>query len=156
MKIEYHNLYTHFIFTTLHRLPVIIEKNRIRIEKYITGIVNNNDSHLYAIYANPEHAHFLVSRSPKMSEESLASIVAESSHRFINENKLCENQFAWQETASAFSVSKSDVDKVCKYILNQPEHHRKMSFAEEYESFIKHYQKTLQPFEKPHQNKVIR
>ncbi len=156
MKIEYHNLYTHFIFTTLHRLPVIIEKNRIRIEKYITGIVNNNDSHLYAIYANPEHAHFLVSRSPKMSEENLASIVAESSQRFINENKLCENQFAWQETASAFSVSKSDVDKVCKYILYQPEHHRKMSFAEEYESFIKHYQKTLQPFEKPHQNKVIR
>jgi putative transposase len=148
MKIEYHNLYTHFIFSTLHRLPVIPKKNRIRIEKYITGIVNNNDSHLYAIYANPEHAHFLVSRSPKMSEENLGSIVAESSQRFINENKLCENQFAWQETASAFSVSKSDVDKVCKYILNQPEHHRKISFAEEYESFIKFYQKTLQPFEK--------
>ena len=43
MKIEYNNLYTHFIFTTLHRLPIIPEKNRIRIEKYITGIVNNND-----------------------------------------------------------------------------------------------------------------
>lgn len=41
MKIEYNNLYTHFIFTTLHRLPVIAEKNRERIEKYITGIVNN-------------------------------------------------------------------------------------------------------------------
>ena len=148
MKIEYHNLYTHFIFSTLHRLPVIPEKNKIRIEKYITGIVNNNDSHLYAIYANPEHAHFLVSRSPKMSEENLASVVAESSQRFINENKLCENQFTWQETASAFSVSKSGVDKVCKYILNQPEHHRKISFHEEYEVFIKFYQKTLQPFEK--------
>ena len=37
MKIEYHNLYTHFIFSTLHRLPVIPEKKRIRIEKYITG-----------------------------------------------------------------------------------------------------------------------
>jgi len=71
-------------------LPVIPEKNKIRIEKYITGIVNNNDSHLYAIYANPEHAHFLVSRSPKMSEENLASVVAESSQRFINENKLRE------------------------------------------------------------------
>ncbi|TMI90584.1 MAG: transposase, partial [Bacteroidetes bacterium] len=45
--------------------------------------------------------------------------------------------------ASAFSVSKSDVDKVCKYILNQPEHHRKVSFAEEYDELIKHYQKTL-------------
>ena len=66
----------------------------------------------------------------------------------VNENKLCENQFTWQETASAFSVSKSDVDKVCKYIPNQPGHHRKISFTEEYESFIKFYQKTLQPFEK--------
>ncbi len=148
MKIEYNNLYTHFIFTTLHRLPVISEKNRERIEKYITGIVNNNNSQLYAIYANPEHVHFLVSRTPELSEEILASVIAESSQKFINQNKLCGNQFAWQESASAFSVSKADVDRVCKYILNQPEHHRKVSFAEEYEAFIKFYQKTLLPSEK--------
>ncbi len=156
MKIEYNNLYTHFIFTTLHRLPLISEKHRERIEKYMTGIVNNNDSQLYAIYANPEHAHFLVSRSPKLSEEYLASMVAESSQSFINQNKLCSHQFAWQESASAFSVSKKDDDKVCKYILNQPEHHRKISFTEEYDAFIKFYQKTLQPFEKSVRNKVIR
>lgn len=146
MKIEYNNLYTHFILTTLHRLPVIDEKHRQRIEKYITGIVNNNDSHLYSIYANPEHVHFLISRSPKLSEENIATIVAESSQRFINENKLCATHFAWQDSASAFSVSKSDVDKVCKYILNQPEHHKKITFQEEYETFIKFCQKTLQPF----------
>jgi putative transposase len=145
MKIEYNNLYTHFIFTTLHRLSLISEEHRGRIEKYITGIVNNNGSHLYAIYANPEHVHFLVSRSPELSEEILASVIAESSQRFINQNKLCSTEFAWQESASAFSVSKSDVDKVCKYILNQPEHHRKVSFSEEYEAFIKFYQKTLHP-----------
>lgn len=146
MKIEYNNLYTHFIFTTLHRLPLISEKFRERIEKYITGIVNNNDCHLYAIYANPEHVHILVSRSPQMAEGTLASIIAESSHRFINQNKLCNGPFAWQQSASAFSVSKSDVDKVCKYILNQRDHHRKVSFAEEYEKFIHFYQKTLYPF----------
>jgi hypothetical protein len=60
--------------------------------------------------------------------------------------KLCEREFAWHETGAAFSVSKSDVDKVCKYILNQKEHHRKMTFPEEYEKFIKFYQKTLQSF----------
>ncbi len=119
MKIEFNNLYTHFIFTTLHRAPLIFEKNRERIEKYMTGIVNNNDSQRYAIYANPEHAHFLVSRSPRISEEQLASIVAESAQSFINQNKLCSHHFAWQESASAFSVSKKDIDKVCKYILNQ-------------------------------------
>ena len=148
MKIEYNNLYTHFIFTTLHRSPVIEEKHRQRIEKYITGIVNNNDSHLYSIYANPEHVHFLISRSPKLSEENIATIIAESSQRFINENKLCATHFTWQDSASAFSVSKSDIDKVCKYILSQPEHHKKITFKEEYETFIKFYQKTLHPFEK--------
>src|SRR3989304_2392554 len=141
MKIEYNNLYTHFIFITLNRFPFIKEQNRI--EKYITGIVNNNESKLYAIYANPEHVHFLVSRSPKLSEETLATIVAESTERFINGNRLCKGKFAWQQSASAFSVSKSEVDKVCKYILNQAEHHRKVSFSEEYEIFIKHYQDTL-------------
>jgi len=144
MIIKYNNLYTHFIFVTLNRFPFVNEKNRERIEKYITGIVNNNDSKLYAIYANPEHVHFIASRSAKLSEETLARIIAESSQRFINENKLCVGRFAWQESAAAFSISKSDVDRVCKYILNQPHHHRKVSFAEEYEKFIKFYQKTLQ------------
>jgi len=144
MKIEYNNLYTHFIFTTLHRQPTISEIHRERIEKYITGIVNNNGSHLYSIYANSEHAHFLISRSPKISEEVLATKVAESSQRFINENKLCKGHFSWQETAAAFSVSKSDVDRVCKYILNQPGHHKKETFADEYEKFIKFYQQSLE------------
>ena len=143
MKIEYHNLYTHFILITKNRHPAITEQNRERIEKYITGIVNNNYSKLYSIYANPEHIHFLISRSPKLSEEVLITIIAESSSKFINENKLSQGLFEWQESASAFSVSKSDVDKVCKYILNQTEHHKKVTFAEEYDEFIKHYQKTL-------------
>ena len=146
MKIEFNNLYTHFIFSTLHRLPVITETFRERIEKYVAGIVNNNSSKLYAIYANPEHVHFLASRSPKISEEMLATVVAENSQRFINENKLSVTPFAWQDSAAAFSVSKSDIDRVCKYILNQPEHHRKVSFQEEYDKFIKFYQKTIRPY----------
>ena len=143
MKIDYNNLYTHFVFITQHRQPIIHENNRIRIEKYITGIVNNNSSKLYAIYANPEHVHFLVSRAPDISEEALATIIAESSERFINKNKLAIGNFVWQNSASAFSVSKSEVDKICKYILNQPRHHKKTSFAEEYDSFIKYYQTTI-------------
>lgn len=148
MKIEYNNLYTHFILTTLHRRPLISEDHRVRIEKYMTGIVNNNDSHLYSIYANPEHVHLLISRSPQLSEENMASMIAESSERFINQNKLCKTRFSWQDSAAAFSVSKSDVDRVCKYILNQKEHHRKVTFTEEYEKFLKFYQKTLDPYKK--------
>jgi REP element-mobilizing transposase RayT len=144
MKIPYNNLYTHFVFTTYKRNRVIPEKNRERIEKYITGIVNNNSSKMYAIYANPEHVHFLVSRAPTISEQSLANVVANSSERFINENKLAINgRFSWQSSASAFSVSKSDVDRVCKYILAQPEHHKITTFEEEYEQFMKYYQEAL-------------
>ena len=143
MKVEYNNLYTHFVFTTLRREPIIMEENRQRIEKYITGIVNNNNCQLYAIYANPEHVHFLISRSPNIDEERLAGIVANSSARFINDNGLCKGDFQWQMSCSAFSVSKKDVDNVCKYILNQPEHHRKHTFAEEYEAFIKFYETSM-------------
>lgn len=143
MKIEYYNLYTHLILITQNRLPLIAEHCRERIEKYITGIVNNNNSKMYSIYANPEHLHFLISRSPHISEETMLTIIAESSSKFIRDNKLCTGTFAWQQSASAFSVSKSDIDKVCKYILNQPIHHKKISFAEEYDKFLKHYQKTL-------------
>jgi putative transposase len=145
MKVEFHNLYTHFVFTTLNRESLISEENRERIEKYITGITNNKDCHLYAIYSNPDHTHLLISRSPSLSDESLAGIIANSSEKFINENKLCKFRFQWQNSCSAFSVSKSDVDKVCKYILNQPEHHKKHSCLDEYNEFIKFYQKTLIP-----------
>ncbi len=145
MKIEYNNLYTHFIFTTLHRIPSITENHREEIEKYITGIIRNHDCQLYAIYANPEHVHFLVSRTPSISEESLANIIEISSEVFINRKKYCKGVFKWQDCCSAFSISKSDVDRVCQYILNQAAHHRKISFAEEYEAFLKFYQKTLHP-----------
>jgi REP element-mobilizing transposase RayT len=131
------------VFTTLHREPIINKLYRDRIEKYITGIVNNNGCHLYAIYANPDHMHFLVSRAPDINEERLATIIANSSEKFINDNNLCNFHFNWQDSCSAFSVSKSDIDKVCKYILNQPKHHKIYSFSEEYEIFIKFYQKSL-------------
>jgi putative transposase len=143
MKVEFNNLYTHFILTTLHRENLIQENQRERIEKYITGIVNNNSCHLYAIYANPDHMHLLISRSPNIDEETLSGIVASSSAKFINENKLCKFHFEWQMSCSAFSVSKSDIDKVCKYVLNQAEHHKKHSFTEEYDAFLKFYQKTI-------------
>ena len=133
MTIEYNNLYTHFILITENRNPSIPEKSRQRIEKYITGIVNNNQSKLYSIYANPEHIHLLISRSPVLSEQSIATIISESTLKFINDNKLCPGRFAWQQSAAAFSISKAS-----RLIGN-----KKISFATEYDSFIKHYQKTL-------------
>jgi len=143
MEVQYNNLYTHFVFTTQDRFPVITEIHRERIEKYITGIVNNHHCKMYAIYANPEHVHFLVSRDSAMSEKELADLIAKASEIFINNNKLCKGKFYWQSSCSAFSVSKNDIDKVCKYILNQAVHHKKQTFVEENKQFLKFYQKTL-------------
>jgi len=143
MEVQYNNLYTHFVFTTQDRFPCISEIHRERIEKYITGIVNNHQCKMYAIYANPEHVHFLVSRDPTMSEKELADLIAKASEIFINNNRLCKGRFYWQSSCSAFSVSKRDIDKVCKYILNQPKHHKKQTFTEEYADFLKFYQHNL-------------
>jgi len=98
---------------------------------------------MYAIYANPEHVHFLVSRDPAMSEKELADLIAKSSEIFINNNRLCKGKFYWQSSCSAFSVSKREINKVCKYILNQPVHHKKQTFVEENKQFLAFYQQTL-------------
>ena len=143
MKIEYNNLYIHYVLITKDRFPLIKSEHRSRIESYISGIISNHNSKMYAIYANPEHLHFLVSRSPIISDEVFLSRIADSSEKFINENSFSDGKFSWQQSASAFSVSKADIDTVCKYILNQPEHHKKKTFQQEYDEFIKFYQQTV-------------
>jgi len=143
MEVLYNNLYTHFVFTTKQRLPLIEENHRERIEKYISGIANNHGCKMYSIYANPEHVHFIISRAPAMSEKDLAELIAQASEIFINNNNLCKGKFSWQSSCSAFSVSKKEVDRVCKYIKNQPIHHKKQTFAEETDWFLKFYQRTI-------------
>jgi len=143
MEAQYNNLFTHFVFTTKDRFPCILENSRERIEKYITGVVNNHKCKMYAIYANPEHVHFLISRSPEMSENEVANLIANASEIFINKEKLVAGRFLWQTSCSAFSVSKWDIDKICNYILSQPEHHKKTTFAEEYDKMLKYYNQTL-------------
>ena len=103
MKIEYYNIYMHYVLITQNRMPIILEKFRERIEKYITGIVNNNGCKLYKIYANPEHIHILLSRAPQIGDEELITIIANSSEKFINEKRLCVGLFQWQQSCSAFS-----------------------------------------------------
>jgi REP element-mobilizing transposase RayT len=143
MEVTYNHLYTHFIFTTQDRQPIIENRYRDRIEKYITGIINHHQCKLYAIYANTEHVHLLVSRDPAISEKELATLIANASENFINQNKMCLGWFRWQTSCSAFSVSKRDIDKVCQYILNQPQHHQTQTFTDEFDKMMDFYQKKL-------------
>ena len=68
--------------------------------------------------------------------EIIKQVKGNSSHT-INQSNLLENKFAWQTGYSAFSVSESVVEKVREYVLNQKEHHKKDSFQDEHEKFLK-------------------
>jgi len=76
------------------------------------------------------------------SEQSIAGVVhlieGEASH-WINENRLTKMKFEWADEYYAVSVSQSNVDSVKTYIKNQAEHHRKKSYAEECEEFMKKF-----------------
>ncbi len=66
--------------------------------------------------------------------------VKAKSSKYINDNKLTKERFEWQKGFGVFSYSKSHVDKVYKYILNQEAHHKKQSFYDEYIAFLKAYE----------------
>jgi len=66
--------------------------------------------------------------------------IKKSSNEFIKENKLTRFKFNWQEGYGAFSYSHSQIDNVIKYVMNQKEHHRKVTFKEEYIDFLKKFE----------------
>jgi hypothetical protein len=63
-------------------------------------------------------------------------IVKTNSSRWIHESRVLHRTFAWQTGYAAFSVSESRADQVSRYILNQAEHHRKITFQEELIAFL--------------------
>ncbi len=71
--------------------------------------------------------------------QNIMQLIKGESSYWINKNELTSQKFEWQDEYFAVSVSKSGLDAVRKYIHNQEEHHRKKSFQEEYEEFIKNY-----------------
>ncbi|MNR48645.1 Transposase IS200 like protein [compost metagenome] len=66
-------------------------------------------------------------------------IVKGKSSRFINDKQLTKHKFEWQEGYGVFSYSKSHIDAVYKYIVNQEEHHKKQNFKNEYLSLLDKY-----------------
>jgi len=96
------------------------------------GIISNNQSKPIAIYCNPDHVHILIGLHPSISVSDMARDVKSSSSKWINDNRWVKGRFQWQEGYGAFTYSKSQIDSVVKYILSQPEHHKKNSFKEEY------------------------
>jgi putative transposase len=90
-------------------------------------------------YVNPEYVHSLIDLPTNKTIEEVVQLFKGASSHWINEEKLLRGRFAWGRGYGAFSVSHSDVDRVAAYIAGQQGHHRKKSFSEEFELFVKKY-----------------
>lgn len=140
MANTYTQLYIQLIFAVKHQQAVIHENNRERIEKYICGITKNLNCKPISIYCNPNHIHLLLSVHPSICLSAAVRDIKSFSSRFINENQLVGGHFKWQRGYGAFSYSQSQIEKVKNYIANQKEHHRKITFKEEYISLLKAFE----------------
>ena len=132
MANTYTQLYIQFVFAVKGRENLIKESFRDELEKVMCGIINKHKCKTYAIYVNPDHAHIFVGMHPTVSPSKLMEQVKSGSSKWINEKKLILGKFNWQDGFGAFTYSKSHIDRVVNYVLNQPEHHKKQSFKDEY------------------------
>ncbi|MBN3582131.1 IS200/IS605 family transposase [Algoriphagus aestuarii] len=136
MANTYTQIHIQFVFVTMYRMAFISENWEIRLFEYITSIIQNNKHKVLAINGTKDHIHVLIGLRPDQSISELAQMVKASSSKWINEEKLTKIKFYWQEGFGAFSYTKSDIEKVVKYIVNQKEHHKKNSFLEEYKNVL--------------------
>jgi len=90
-------------------------------------------------FFNADHIHALIDLPTNLTIEQVVQLLKGSSSHWINQNRLIQGRFAWGRGYGAFSVSHSDVERVAAYIAGQEEHHRKRTFAQEYELFVKRY-----------------
>lgn len=139
MANTYTQIYIQIIFAVKGRQNLIPKEHRDELHKFITGIVSNRGQKLFSIFAMPDHVHLLVSISPNILISDLVRDVKAGSSKFINENNWVMGKFYWQEGYGAFSYSRSSVDNVVKYILNQEVHHKKKTFKEEYLDFLRKF-----------------
>jgi REP element-mobilizing transposase RayT len=128
------------VFAVKGRERLISANHREELQQYITGIIQNRGHKLLAIFCMPDHAHILIGMEPTCSISDLTRDIKASSSKFINDKKWVKGKFNWQSGYGAFSYSRSHMDTVIKYILNQEEHHKRQSFKEEYVGLLKKYE----------------
>lgn len=132
----YTQLYYHIVFGTKHRKPCLKKDKRDELYKYIWGILNKKDCHLYRINGVEDHLHIFTHLHPSISLANLIKDIKLASSDWINDNKIFPMFSGWQKGYAAFTKSDNDKDTVINYIKNQEEHHRKKSFKEELKTLL--------------------
>ncbi len=99
---------------------------------------------MLAVYCMPDHLHLFVGVKPALIIPNFVKEIKVQSNEFIRAKNWVGGAFHWQEGYGVFSYGHSQVERVCSYVFNQEEHHKKKTFKEEYHSFL---EKFSVPFE---------
>ena len=132
-------VYIHLVFHTKYNSVTIREDELPALFAYIDGIIVNKKSMVIQIGGVPNHIHILCTLPRTVSMADFVEDIKKCSSKWIKTLNPYYSQFAWQGGYGIFSVSASAVEKVKQYVMSQKEHHRKMTFREEYEAFLQAY-----------------
>src|ERR1700748_609657 len=139
MPNTYSQIHIQCVMAVKYRQALIESSWKEQLHKYITGIVQNHGHKLIAINSMPDHLHLFIGFRPNQSLSDLMRLVKGESSEWINKQNFTQATFRWQEGYGAFSYSRSHVQTVTDYVMNQEEHHRKRTFLEEYQQLLEHF-----------------
>ncbi len=137
MQHSFASLLVHIIFSTKNRLPDLSPELAGRLFPYMGGIVRERKGVPLIINGPADHVHLLVSLPTTESTADLLRVVKTNSSRWVHEQFPAKSQFGWQTGYAAFTVSGSRADGVKNYIATQQEHHRRVPFQEEFQTFLR-------------------
>ena len=135
MSHTYTNHLYHIVFSTRERLPSIEIENKAELHAYISGLAKEKGGKVLIINSMPDHVHILTALPPDVSVSDVMKFVKANSSRWMKQR--FGKPFAWQKGFGSFTVSRSGVDAVAKYIRDQEIHHQKMDYRDEFVSFLK-------------------
>jgi REP element-mobilizing transposase RayT len=137
MSSSHCNLLYHIVFATKDREPWMIPSIRPRIQEYLGGAIRGEGGTALIVNGTADHIHVLAKlRHDNAASKLIGELKANSSGWISRTFKECR-AFAWQEGYGAFTVSESMVAKVHRYIERQEEHHRRVSFLEEFKVILR-------------------
>ena len=128
------------VFSTKNRENALLEEKRPVLFNYIWGILKEKKCHLYQINGIEDHIHILTHLHPSVALADLVKDIKVASSKIIKDENSFPNFSAWQNGYGAFTYSIDAKENLVKYIKNQKEHHKKISFVEEYKKILKEFQ----------------
>jgi len=133
------SLMVHVIFSTKNREPLIAAEVEPELFAYKGGILKNHGSRLLDAGGTADHVHLLISQSKNIALSSLMKDVKKDSSSWLKTKGSRFRNFHWQDGYGGFSIGKSQIQDLKKYISTQKEHHRRRSFQEELIQFLVAY-----------------